>query len=266
MTALTNFETSTSLYTGSARVCRFSAVFLRMCFYALSCVEQGVACKASRGFRCQSELDRPRLKCHNVTCHLASELLPGTFSAVLRTTLTPVFDARRIECATDDMVLDSWKVFYTTPADEHDGVLLKVVTFSRDVSDHFITIRQSDLSHLTKSRVWLLWRRRVYTSTNTASLRTGRECSRLGLLDLGSSSFSNQLLDRGHVCYRVNSNVYRDNGSGWKFRPSPNSFSLTIYGALLSQHSQYCEESLRWGPLWAKSARKSIRRDINEDD
>ncbi len=157
------------------------------------------------------------------------------------------------------MVLDSWKVLYTTSADEHDGVLLKVVTFSRDVSDHFIAIRQSDLGHFTKSRVWLLWRRRVYASTHTAALRTGPECSRLGLLDLRFSSFSNQLLDRGHVCYRVNSNIYRDNGSGRKFRPFPNSFSLTIYGAPSSQHSQYCEERLRWGPLLAKSPRKSIR-------
>jgi hypothetical protein len=48
------------------------------------------------------------------------------------------------------VVTYTWKVLHTTTADKHDGVLLEVVTFTRDVGDNFYLVGEAHLGYLTK--------------------------------------------------------------------------------------------------------------------
>jgi hypothetical protein len=78
----------------------------------------------------------PRVRCRA----LAEQTLRllGVFRAfrtVERTALTTLVDALSVEGATDDVVTHTGKVFDTTAANQHDAVLLEVVTLTRDVTD-----------------------------------------------------------------------------------------------------------------------------------
>ena len=98
-------------------------------------------------------------------------LILGSFGAVFGTALTAVGHAGSIECTTDDVVLHTREVFYTTTANEDDGVLLEIVTFTRYVGDHLISIRKTHLSDFAQGRVGLLGCCRVHTCANTSALR-----------------------------------------------------------------------------------------------
>ena len=73
-----------------------------------------------------------------------------TFGAIFGALLFAVSDACGVESAADDVVADAWQILDTSSADKHDGVLLEVVSFSRDIGVHFLLVCQSytcDLSH-----------------------------------------------------------------------------------------------------------------------
>ena len=59
------------------------------------------------------------------------------FSTVFRTALLTVFNTRGIQRTTNNMVTYTWQILYTTTADQHDRVLLQVMSFTRDVSNDF---------------------------------------------------------------------------------------------------------------------------------
>src|SRR5690606_24037446 len=84
--------------------------------------------------QCRSRCDRRRG---------AASLRP--LSPVLRTTLTAVRHALRIEDAADDMITNAGKVLDTAAADHDHGVLLKVMPLARDVADHLEAVRQTNL-------------------------------------------------------------------------------------------------------------------------
>src|SRR5690606_38833747 len=79
-----------------------------------------------------------------------------TLGAVLRTRLLAILDTLRIEHAAQDVVANAGKIADTAAADQNNRVLLKVVTFARDVADDFALVGQANLRNLTKRRVRLL--------------------------------------------------------------------------------------------------------------
>src|SRR6202000_769927 len=99
---------------------------------------------------------RASLRGDDVTC--GSIPLLRTLGAVMRTALLAVFDALRVEHAAQDVVTDARQVLDAAAADQHDAVFLQVVTFARDVAHGFDLRGQTDLGHLTQSRVRLLRR------------------------------------------------------------------------------------------------------------
>ncbi len=121
-----------------------------------------------------------------------------TLSTILRAALQTTIDTSCIERTTYDVVTNPWQVLHTTTTYQHDAVLLKVVTFTWDVSVDFLTIRQADTSDLTHRRVWLLRGRRVHTHTDTSALGAGVQSRALTLLDERLTSLSNQLLNSWH--------------------------------------------------------------------
>src|SRR5512142_2615780 len=68
---------------------------------------------------------------------MGEHLLLRRLRAVLRASLLPVVDARRVEGATDDVVANARQVLDPAAADEHDRVLLQVVALARNVGGDF---------------------------------------------------------------------------------------------------------------------------------
>src|SRR5579859_4643051 len=100
----------------------------------------------------------------------------GTFRAVLRTALLAVGNARGIKRAAHHVIPNAGKILHTAATDQHDRVLLQVVTDARDVSGHFDAVCQPDAGDLPKRRVRLLRRRGVHTRADAALLRAALQC------------------------------------------------------------------------------------------
>lgn len=64
-----------------------------------------------------------------------------TLGAVFRAAFVAFLYTGRVKRAAYNGVTHPWKVFYTTTAHEHDGVLLQVVAFARDIGIHFFGVR-----------------------------------------------------------------------------------------------------------------------------
>src|SRR5690606_23884940 len=128
----------------------------------------------------------------------ASCLFLGPLRAVFRAPLAALVHAGTVERATHGVVTDTWKILHTTAANEHDRVLLQVVTLAADVADHLETVRQAHLRDLTQRRVRLLRRRRVHASADAALLRTSSQGRNLGGELRRFARFANELTDRCH--------------------------------------------------------------------
>src|SRR6187402_1720388 len=76
--------------------------------------------------------------------------------AVTAAGLLAVADALGVQRTTDDLVPDAGEVLHPAATDEHDRVLLKVVTDTWDVGRHLDAVAQSHTGHLAKRRVGLL--------------------------------------------------------------------------------------------------------------
>ncbi len=121
-----------------------------------------------------------------------------TFRAVFRTTLFPVFDALGVQNATQYVVTDTGKVFYTAATDQDNRVLLKVVAFARDVADDFETVGQANLRNTTHGRVRFLRRCCINACANAALLRAFLQVRRFRTSDFRLARLADQLLDRWH--------------------------------------------------------------------
>jgi phosphoribosyl-AMP cyclohydrolase len=85
--------------------------------------------------------------------------------------LLAIFYTGSIECAANDFVTNTWKVANTTTTNKHDAVLLQVVTLAWNVRGDFNATCKTNTSHLTKSRVRLLWSGGENAGADTATLR-----------------------------------------------------------------------------------------------
>jgi hypothetical protein len=100
-----------------------------------------------------------------------SPLALRPLGAILGTTLATCINARRIECASDDVIANTRQILDTTAANQHDRVLLQGMTFAGNVTRDLNPIRETNTGNLPQSRVRLLWRRGIHTYTNTTLLR-----------------------------------------------------------------------------------------------
>ena len=99
-----------------------------------------------------------------------------------------------LEFPTDDVVPDTRQILHAAAADQHHGVLLKVVPDSRNVTRHFHTGCQTHPCDLSKSRIRLLRRRGINTRAHTSLLRTTHESRRVSLGSLLFAPCSNKLV------------------------------------------------------------------------
>jgi hypothetical protein len=96
------------------------------------------------------------------------------------------------------VVTHTRKVLHTAAADHNHGVLLKVMTFARDVCRNFVARRKAYTSNLTKSRVRLLRSHRLDDETYAAALRASLERRRFRMLGEGLTSLADELVDCWH--------------------------------------------------------------------
>ena len=86
--------------------------------------------------------------------------------------MAAVFDARCVEGSANDVISDPWQVFDPSPSNQHNGVLLKVVSDATDISSHLKAGGEAHTSHLAKRRVGFFRRGGVNAGADTAPLWT----------------------------------------------------------------------------------------------
>src|SRR5918999_5461571 len=124
--------------------------------------------------------------------------LPALLGAVARPRLLAVANACRVERAADDLVADAGKVSNATRANEHDRVLLQVVTDSGDIGGDLDPGGQANASDLAERGVRLLRGDRLNARADAPPLRGALEGGSLRFLRRPGSAVPHELLDGGH--------------------------------------------------------------------
>ena len=124
--------------------------------------------------------------------------------AVERTGLRPPFHAGSIQSTAEDVVTYTREILDTTATHEHDGVLLEVVTLTRDVGIDLFRIRETYTRDLTHSGVRLLGSRGIDSQAYATLLRASIQRTRFRLHFDNLASFANQLLNCWHKLLLVN--------------------------------------------------------------
>ena len=112
--------------------------------------------------------------------------------------LLAVSDALGVEDTTNNVVANSREILNATATNHNDRVLLKIVALSRNVADHFITVRQPYLGNFAQRRIRFFGRRRVDTRANAPLLRAGLHVPRLLAIDPFHTWPTDELLDSRH--------------------------------------------------------------------
>src|ERR1700730_9607852 len=92
----------------------------------------------------------------------------GPLGAVLRAPLLAVFNACGVECSANHVIPHAGKILHAAATHKHDGVLLQVMAYTRNVRSNFDTVSQARAGDFAQSGVGLLWRLRVDAYANTA--------------------------------------------------------------------------------------------------
>src|SRR3954447_8911057 len=118
--------------------------------------------------------------------------------AVAAASLLAVLDALGVEGAADDLVAGAEEVVHPAAADEHDRVLLEVVTDTRDVGGDLDAAGQAHAGDLAQGGVRLLRGRGVDAGADASALRRSLQGRRLVLRHLVLAALADQLLNGGH--------------------------------------------------------------------
>src|SRR5579862_8634015 len=129
---------------------------------------------------------------------MGSARLLLAFGAVLAAALLAILGAGGVQRAPDHVVADTRKVADAPAANEHDRVLLEVVTDAGDVRGDLDFRGQTDAGHLAKRRVGLLGRGRVHTDADPTTLRASPKSTGLRLVCRLGAALADQLLKGRH--------------------------------------------------------------------
>ena len=133
---------------------------------------------------------------------------------VFRAALAALLHTFTVQRATHNVVTHTRKIFHAAATNQHDRVLLQVVTLTRNVRRHFILIGQAYTRNLSQSRVRLLGRHSANLGAN-APLLGGTshpegpvlqgivrelKCRRFALTDLLATPLADQLINCRQWC------------------------------------------------------------------
>ena len=119
--------------------------------------------------------------------------------AVLGAALPTLIDTGGVQGAAHGVVAHARQVLDTTATDEHDRVLLEVVTLAADVGGDLESVGQAHAGDLTQGGVGLLGGRRIDAGADAALLRTGLQGGHRALHHLALARLADQLIDRRHT-------------------------------------------------------------------
>jgi len=134
---------------------------------------------------------------------LSCQLLFGPLCPVLGPSLLTICNSDGIQRTPHYVIAHTREILHSSAADEHDGVLLQVVSNSRNVGSHFHSVRKPDPRDFPESRVRLLRRRGIYPDANAPLLRAAPERGTLGLYSSECSAFSHKLTNSRHENYSL---------------------------------------------------------------
>ncbi len=121
--------------------------------------------------------------------------------AVFGTALVALLNAGSIQRTANNGVTYTGQVFYTTTAHKHNGVLLQVVSLSRNVGNDLDAIDQTHLGHFPQGGIRLLGRCGIDTGANPALLRTRIERTAFAFVLYLFAAVAYQLINGWHtVC------------------------------------------------------------------
>src|SRR5580765_2805228 len=195
MTVLMNLVTSVLLYTGSAASSRFGISRLRGIFDL--CIDES------------TNLPIYKLESLNRSIHIRqlenSQIRKSLFRSlrsVLGTTLLAALDADSVERPAHNVIPDTRKIFHAATANQHQRVLLQVVSHARDIRRHLDPVGEPHTRDLAERRVGLLRCLGEDAHADAALLRADLQGGTLRLGDDLLPSLANELADRGHSAYR----------------------------------------------------------------
>src|SRR5204862_3929472 len=117
--------------------------------------------------------------------------------AVLAAAPLPTLHAHRVERPPHDVVAHAGQVLDASATDQHDRVLLQVVSHPGDVGRHLDSVREPHAGHLAQRRVRLLGRRREHPHAHAPFLGGSLKSRAVGLrLELLPTD-PDELADRG---------------------------------------------------------------------
>jgi len=123
------------------------------------------------------------------------------FGPVLGAALLPIRHSGSIQCSANNVVAHPGKILHAASPDQHNGVLLEVVSHARDISRDFNPVRQPHPRHFAQRRIGLFRRGGVYARTDAAFLGTGLERGTGGSGTAAPSSKTYQLIMSRHRCF-----------------------------------------------------------------
>jgi hypothetical protein len=91
--------------------------------------------------------------------------------SILRSALFTVGHAGGIQRAPNHVVAHARKILHTTPADEHNRVLLQIMANPRDICGHFDPVGEPHAGNFPQRRIGLLGSRSIDTGANSPLLR-----------------------------------------------------------------------------------------------
>src|SRR5699024_4694 len=139
----------------------------------------------------------------------------GQLGSVLRPRLLAVFNTASIKSATNNVIANTREILHPAAADQHNAVLLQIMSFTRNVRRNFDAARQTNAGNLAQCRIGLLGRhgldlrahasllRRVVRAAEGATVASHAAIGvaqgwALGLLIDALAALANQLIDRRH--------------------------------------------------------------------
>jgi hypothetical protein len=120
----------------------------------------------------------------------------GPLRTILGTALLASADTGRIERSPHHVIAHPGKVLHAASADQHNRVLLQIVSYPRNISGYFNSVGKPHTSHLTQRRIRLLRSRGIHTRTNPTPLGTGLQCGTCSLITRRASPFAHELIER----------------------------------------------------------------------
>ncbi len=180
MSELVNLAMSLSLNFGSGMILRFGTSRRR-----------GMATSSNHELKSMTLATRSALRALDAvlrTLAVAGRLVGGAGTG----------RAGRVQSSTHDVITHAGEVLHAATTDEHDGVLLEIVPFARDVARDFHLVREAHATNFAQSRVRLLGRGRVDTNANATALRAGLERRRGRLVTSGFAAVSDELANGRH--------------------------------------------------------------------